>query len=393
LKNITILCNTYPPDIGAAPGRLHFLAKYLIHKGFNVKVITSFPHYPAGKIAKGYKGFYKLEMIEEVPVHRFWLYAKFNTGFFGRIASFLSLVVAIVALKPKMVLGKSNDLFIVQTPPVGLAALVYYTRKLHKKPYILNVSDLWPEAANALGVIKRKSLLSWFSRNLMSSIYKNGHQIFVQSGESEMLLGDRFPNKVQLLRTGFDPKVFKKSFVPISSNKDGGIIYYGVLGIAHDLIRVLGFIDFSDQILPWRFFGNGVEEKSVKSLSEKYKSVDYYPMVPHKQLIGEIYRNKVVFICQGKRILGTLPSKIYDAMACGRPILYLGDGEGAELVKAVGCGWVVSAKTPEQINPTLEKIGKLGSAELNKIGKKGHVFAWKYFRRDQQVENVIQYLS
>ena len=389
VPHLTLLCNTFPPDQGAAPARLLALAKFLQKEGYRVRVLTSMPHYPKARVHTAYRGkSYLKETIEGVEVHRFWIYAAFNRSALQRIFSFISLNVSLLWYGRSLLLDHATDGFLVQSPPIGLAWLVHRLAKFHRKPYYLNLSDLWPEAVEALGRSWFLKLPIWFARREMHQVYRAATFLFVQSAETQAILTRQYGHKVGLLRTGFDTKAFHDHYQPIPGSPARTIVYFGVLGIAHDVVRIFQAIPYAQFDLHWQIVGSGSEYTLLEKLAGEQEQLTIRPFVAHEELVPILYSAQVVLVCQGTRLVGTLPSKLYDAMAAGRPILYIGAGEGAEIVQTAQCGWVCSASDISQIAYYLQLIQDADLAELEQMGRHAFKYAWTHFGRNKQIASA-----
>ena len=66
-------------------------------------------------------------------------------------------------------------------------------------------------------------------------------------------------------------------------------------------------------------------------------------------------------------IFGAVPSKIYESMAAGLPILFNGGGEGAKIVKENSLGWISKPKDYESINNNIKHIINMKEHEFQKL--------------------------
>src|ERR1700704_4770097 len=173
---VTFLTHYFPPEVGPAQTRLHELAKRLIAAGNNVTVVTGVPSYPAGVIFPGYRGkLFVDDSIDGIRVLRTWVYASRDRGFLSRILNYLSF--PIFSLLSVRKLGRA-DVIYVQSPPLftGLAALWF--SRLKSAPFIFNVSDIWPQSAVELGMLRNRlaiRLAEWLEHH----IYRRATRITV----------------------------------------------------------------------------------------------------------------------------------------------------------------------------------------------------------------------
>ena len=91
MKDILIITNYFPPEIGAASNRIFHLAEGLQKRDFKVSVITPLPNYPRGKIFEGYKGKFKHTSTENnITVHRLWIFASKSKNKILRLIAMMS---------------------------------------------------------------------------------------------------------------------------------------------------------------------------------------------------------------------------------------------------------------------------------------------------------------
>ncbi|MBK8551416.1 MAG: glycosyltransferase [Ignavibacteria bacterium] len=86
-----------------------------------------------------------------------------------------------------------------------------------------------------------------------------------------------------------------------------------------------------------------------------------------------------------------MPSKIYEAMAAGLPVLFSGTGEGAKIIKENRAGFVSGPKDYESLKENILKIKN--SIELrNEMSVNGRKTAEEKFDRNIIIEKFSQKL-
>ena len=199
---ILILTQYYPPEIGAPQNRLHELAIRLKKKGLQVEVLTALPNYPKMEVFEEYSNKQKREeTIEGITVHRSWIYVSPSKRIIARLLNYFSFVWSSYWRGRRL---KSFDYLMVESPPLFLGySAMALSKKLNAK-LIFNVSDLWPESAEKLGLVTNKHLLKMATR-LEHKCYENSALI---TGQTQGIVNDiqkRFPHKkVTWLPNGVD---------------------------------------------------------------------------------------------------------------------------------------------------------------------------------------------
>ncbi len=148
---IIILTQYFPPEVGAAQNRLFETASRLQKNGAEIKILTAMPNYPEMKIKEGYKGkFYLKENIGGLEIHRAWIYVGNNKKILSRLLNYFSFVFTSFWVG-WFKLGKADFIFC-ESPPLFLGMTAVLLKKIKGSKLIFNVADLWPEAAEKLGV-------------------------------------------------------------------------------------------------------------------------------------------------------------------------------------------------------------------------------------------------
>ena len=208
---LLILTQYYPPEIGAPQNRLHELAIRLQKSGIEVEVLTAMPNYPKMEIHSAYrKGKIKQEQIDGIKVHRSRIFVSTKKAILFRLLNYFSFVFTSIFSGRKL---ENFDYLMVESPPLFLGYSALYLSKKLKAKLIFNVSDLWPESAEKLGLVTNKSFLK-LAYNLESRCYNSAHLI---TGQTEGIVKDitrRFPHKkVIWLPNGVDLEYYNPATI------------------------------------------------------------------------------------------------------------------------------------------------------------------------------------
>ncbi|MBX5451549.1 MAG: glycosyltransferase family 4 protein, partial [Thermogemmatispora sp.] len=158
MAHILFLTLYYPPEKGAAASRISQYAEHLVQRGHKVTVLTTVPNYPSGVVPPEYRGrLLQEEMRSGVRVVRIWSYTSPNRGFVRRVLAHLSFGCLAPVLGGQAV-GRP-DLLIVESHPLFNAIAGRLLARWKGCPYIFTVSDLWPESAVQLGVLRNRLLI------------------------------------------------------------------------------------------------------------------------------------------------------------------------------------------------------------------------------------------
>src|SRR5579859_5834577 len=158
MAHILFVTPYYPPEVGAAQVRISETARRLVRRGHHVTVLTTYPNYPSGKVPPEYhKRKIYGETSDGVEIIRVWSYISPNKGFLRRILSQLSFGCLSPLLGWNAI--EHPDVIIVESPPLFDAIAARMLAWGKRCPFIFIVSDLWPESAVQLGMLRNRVLI------------------------------------------------------------------------------------------------------------------------------------------------------------------------------------------------------------------------------------------
>jgi glycosyltransferase involved in cell wall biosynthesis len=294
------------------------LAKRLNELGDSVTVVTAFPNYPTGVIQEGYRGRFAMEeRMDGVRVLRRWVFATPNSGVFKRIFNWLSFVVTSLTAVRKV--GPVDVIFVQSPPlPIGMATLAF--ARLKRAPFVFNVSDIWPQSAVELGMLHNRFLIR-LAEALEMHIYRRASRVTVPTpGMLERLAGRGVPpDKAALVSKAQNEKIGNVLFLP----------------------------------------------NQPKASMPALLNVAYAGIVSLRPL--DLFRN-------------ALPSKMFESMAVGQPLVAALWGEGADLVRAAGCGLVTEPGNAHQLREAVETLAA-DPDRAREMGRKGRDYVDEHYNR------------
>ena len=162
-----------------------------------------------------------------------------------------------------------------------------------------------------------------------------------------------------------------------------GFVYAGLHGIFQGLDQVIKAAMLLKK-KPVRFllFGDGPDKERLKAIAarEQLTNIDFHSPLAHKDMPAVLASMDVALITLKTQILGAVPSKIYEAMASGIPILLVAGGEAAGIVQKNSAGLVVAPDDTEALVKTAILLADNEELRLD-LGKAGCKAAEKYYDR------------
>lgn len=391
---LLILTQYFPPETGAPQNRLFELAVCLEKLGVEVVVLTSMPNYPQMKIFRGYKWrIYKKERMNDIEVHRSFIFVSSSRNLFLRLINYFSFVITSF-ITAVLKLGRF-DYILCESPPLFLGITACAIRKLKRSKLIFNVSDLWPESAEKLGLISNKYLLR-ITRKLEEFIYRKSEIITGQTQGIVENISARFPDKeVYWLKNGIDPDYFNPEKASNNWRLEAGfsrddfiLLYAGIFGYAQGIKIILSAAKKLEKYKKIKFVlvGDGPEKISLirEKENQKLENVYFIHPMPKKKMPSILKSIDATIIPLRKIDLfkGAIPSKIFESLAMQKPILLGVEGEAKEIFIDQGKSGLFFE--PENVNDLAEKILLLfKDKSLRKLFiKNSRIFVKAHFNRN-----------
>jgi glycosyltransferase involved in cell wall biosynthesis len=398
--NVCILTQYYPPEIGAPQARLSELATYFKENDHDVTVLTSIPNYPTGKIFSGYGRFFKTETLNNIKVIMSYIYPSISLKMIPRLWNYFSFVISSIIVGifklPKC------DILITESPPLFLGISGYVLSKIKRAKWIFNVSDLWPESAVHLGIVKKSVSLD-LAFTLERFCYNKAWLITGQSREIVNDINKRFPNiKTYHLSNGVNVELFSpmnRSDMLRNKLKFGNkcvAIYAGLHGMAQGLEQVLKAAA-QLQIVPdllFIFVGDGPEKERLMRISDELQlnNVRFLNPYSRDEMPALLASADIALVPLKKSLPGAVPSKLYEAMSVGLALLLIAEGEAEQIVLKAQAGIVTK---PGDTQGLIDALHKLSSDSLlrHQFGNHARNAVELCFNRHRINSDFVKYLE
>jgi len=388
MPRLTILTQYFPPEMGAPQARLSELGERLVDFGWDVDVLTALPNYPEGRVRAGYAPWRPVaEQIGRLKAVRVPLVPS-QQGFVSRLGCYLSFAASASVLGPSLL--ERPDLLYVESPPlfIGYAARALSLR--WRCPYVFNVSDLWPESAIRMGVVK-PGLATKLAEQFEVSLYRHAAGVTGQSSEIIDAVRAKAPETpTELVTNGVDPtrwgpaKATPEARALLGGEPGPVFVFAGLLGLAQGLDAILDLALALPAAVRGRFVlvGDGpVREKlAARIAGEGIGRVKLLPAQPREAIPALLGAADAAVISLGMSIVGAVPSKIYEAMASSLPILLIADGEPARRVLDAGCGLASAPGDTAGLRANFEALAGDGRRRAA-LGSAGRVAAEQTYDR------------
>jgi glycosyltransferase involved in cell wall biosynthesis len=397
---ILFLTDNFPPEVNAPATRTYEHCREWVKKGAEITIITCVPNFPKGKVYEGYKNrFLQTEYVDGIKVIRVWSYIAANKGFVKRILDFVSY--AIMAFLVGLFI-KTDIVF--ATSPQFFTAIA--GRKLSfwkRKPWIMEVRDLWPESIKNVNVMKDNFLIKYLEWEEMRCYRKAKAIVTVTDSFKKVIVSRGIPEKkFKVVKNGANLELFRPKV------KDGALLrelrleskfivaYIGTHGMAHKLDFLLRAAQkLSNPNIHFLFIGDGAEKEGLVRLHKKLEltNVTLLSSVSKSKIVDFIASIDVALINLKKSELfkTVIPSKIFENAAMEKPILMGVDGESRRIVEKYHAGLFFE---PENEQDFIEKVNCITEdTALYEALQNGCRKLAKDFDRKKLANNLLNFID
>jgi colanic acid biosynthesis glycosyl transferase WcaI len=395
-----LLNQFYPPDVAPTGQYLHDLARSLVLRGHQVKVLCSRRSY------NGAKTFPPREQIDGVEVVRLAATGFGRRGFLGKIADYTSFYGLL--LRALIFDRQRPDVILSLTTPPYVGLLAKIAAKRHGCRHAHWIMDLYPDVMFAHGMARNDGIFSRFLRGLTRWQFKGADRVFT--------LG---PKMAERLMTYCENRDSSVCWIPLWSNSEpvawdenepnplrisrgwtSGetvFLYSGNMGLGH---RFNEFLEAAKQLanskLRWAFAGDGKRRAEIEAFAKSNPTIpiQFLEGVPYAQLRTHLCAADVHLASMDSAWQGTMvPSKLQGSFAVGRPVLYVG-GRGCETalwIQESGGGWVVDENDLKGLLNAIEQA--LDPEERGRRGQAALEFARGHFQKLASCGRFIELLE
>ena len=368
--HILFLTDNFPPESNAPANRTFEHAREWVRAGHQVTVITCAPNFPTGKVFEGYRNkLWQSEEMAGIRVIRVWTYMTRNEGFALRIFDYLSfMVMAFVAALPV----RKVDVIVGTSPQFFTACAAWGAAALKRRPFVFELRDIWPESIRAVSAMKESRLLDFLERIELFLYRRAAVVVSVTHSFVDNLASRGIPREtVKVVTNGADMTSFeprpKDADLLADLGLEGKFVagYVGTLGMAHGLDTLLD----AAKLLATRpetrdvrlvILGDGAERDHLEARirNEGIDNVLLLGRVPREEVIRywSILDLGIIHLRHSDLFKSVIPSKLFECMALGIPVLHGVEGESAEIVNRTGIGISIEPENPDVLAGTIASL-------------------------------------
>ncbi len=389
------------PEFGSAPILMNELAEGLADGGHEVEVVTTLPRAPRSRDYAGRflcreprSGFVARRVLTNSTHHHF-----------GRLAAW-----SIYTLYTFLHLAKvrRGDAVFLRLPPLQLGVTGILARYLRGARVMLNVQDIHPDLSIESGLLRNRLAIK-AALAFERWIYRHHKTIVVISeGFKKNLIAKGVPAaKIMVLPNWVDTDFLLPlpKANPVSEKlglaRKFVMMYSGTISISSyaTLVRILDAAALikDDPDIRIAIVGEGFKAADLKAEAARrdLPNVVFLPFQPYANLPRLLAAADALLVPLDKeKSLLSVPSKLYNFMAAGRPVFGLAhrDSEVFQIIEGAGCGRCAPPDDPAEIAAEIRRM-KGDAAGLEAMGARGRAYALEHVSRGAVVAAFEKLMS
>ncbi len=401
--HILFLTHYFPPEVNAPASRTFEHSQRWVSAGHKVTVIASAPNHPEGVLYPGYQNrVWQWEEIAGIRVLRVITYLSANKAFLKRTLNYFSYMISATLLS---LLVRRADIVISTSPQFfcGMAGL--WVAALKRRPWILEIRDLWPASISALGAISNRNVIKALE-SVETFLYRRADHLVstTQSFKHHIAARGVDPERISVLTNSADLSQYqplcRENGIRTELNLEGKFIasYIGTHGMAHGLDTVLKAADLlrSEKDIVFLLVGGGAERDRLLARRDEMglENVLMLPQQPKEQMPLILAASDACMVLLKKRDLfkTVIPSKIFEAMAMERPIILAVEGESKGIIEQGNCGLCIEPENERELAESVLRLYRDPAAGIQ-MGLNGGRFVRVHFDRDALAKRYLEMIA
>ena len=391
--HILFLTDNFPPEVNAPASRTHEHCRVWVAAGEQVTVITCAPNFPKGRVFDGYRNkLWQEEAMDGIRVIRVWSYITANEGFTKRVLDYMSFMLCafIASLWVRRV-----DVVVGTSPQFFTAVSAWAVGAIKRVPFVFELRDLWPESIKAVGAMKESVVIRMLER-LEMFLYRRAARIVAVTNSFRQTLIRRGIdcNKIEVITNGVDVSRFspreKDAALECELGFEGCFVagYIGTHGMAHALDTLVQAMQQlqshpQGQHIRLLLLGDGARKAHLQAevASLGLTNVVFVDTVP-KDMVSRYWSLldvSIIHLRQTPLFETVIPSKLFECMGLGIPVLHGVSGESAGIVQREACGVTFEPENADQLVQSLLDL-QSNPGQLNQLSQAGVLAATSYDR-------------
>ena len=368
--HILFLTDNFPPEVNAPASRTFEHCREWVKEGHKVTVLTCVPNFPSGKVFDGYHNAWKpvRQSIHGIQIVRVWSYIAANEGLILRTLDYLSYMVSAIIFASTV---RGVDTVVGTSPQFFTAWAACITAWYKRVPFIFELRDMWPESIRAVGALQNRHILRGLEF-MELFLYRRAKGIVsvTKSFKENLIHRGVEPDKISVVTNGvdltrFSPGEKSELLVQDLGLQDQFVVgYIGTHGMAHALETLLfagqQLAKMGEKKVTIVFLGDGARKEYLQHQAFKLglSNIKFLPSVTKDEVANywRILDASVIHLKKDKVFKAVIPSKLFECMGMGIPVLHGVQGESAEIVEQNKVGLLFEPENPDELCKAILKL-------------------------------------
>lgn len=382
-KTVYIVSELFYPETISTGYIMTEIAKSLASNR-NVEVICGPEFYEANKTME------RIPALDGLSTHRIQFDGYNKNSLVSRILGNLIVSFKIFKLM-RAIIPKGGQVLMV-TNPIFLLILTSFFIKNKKWQIKLLIHDVFPENLLLSNIFNSKNILYRILENFFNRAFLKFDQLIVLGRDMK----DFFQNKINIEEN----LVIIENWADIENirlhkpldNEMPVFLFAGNMGRVQGIEVLLAAISNTKHIeYKFNFIGNGALNQYIELYVEKYnlQNVKKFGWKNREEQDVFLAQSSIGVVSLKKGMYGLgVPSKFYNLLAAGKPILYIGDinSEIYLILKENNIGWFAEAGNVVMISQVIEEIVLTDTLLLAEFSKNARMLAEKYYAKNIVLE-------
>lgn len=403
---VLLISQFYYPESVAAAHRTHSFAKALKAAGHEVTVIAAKPNHPQGIIREDYRGgLTKKRTYDGIPVLHTWIFTSRRKSFLTRISFYVSFML--MAIFASFKARGRYDVVLASSPPLFVGISGWVVSVFKRAKFVFDVRDLWPDLAVAMGELGNPRIIKW-AKWMEHFIYRKAAAVttatrsFREDIEAVVAPGKpvfHVTNGTEAERFQYPPEARNGVRAQLGLGEAFTAMYVGNVGICQGLLHLLDAAEtLQTQGSPVQLVvvgGGPVRQVLMDGAEDRgLTNIQFQPQVTMQEAAGFMAAADALIVPLADHDIYRkfIPSKLFDCMAAGRPVLLAVDGEARAILDEAQAGLFYP---PEQGAALAEQIEWMRThpAEVAPMGPRGEQFVRERYLRSVQARRLVDFLE
>jgi glycosyltransferase involved in cell wall biosynthesis len=367
---VAVVTHFYPPEPGAGALRVRSMVDAFAAAGHDVTVVTTFPSFPRGVFSERRRPLVSVERSDCVRVAR--VCSVLVPGMPGaRLLHWLS--AALSASLYLLATRTRYDVVVISSPPITLALPGLVAAWRHRARLVVDVRDVFPDLGVAMGVWKKESLVVRALERLVRRLYRRADLVVVVTphGRSQIAARGVDPSRIALARNAYEREPVVAGLSPRTNGFTA--VYAGNLGLTTD-VDVL--VDTAARVakdgITIEIIGDGAQRARLdeRVQNEGIGNLQIRGSFPRPEALAMVAGADVSIIPLRKGLKQSIPTKLYDSLSVGCPVVVAAEGEAIDEGTSLGA-FCTPAGDAEALAGLLRQLSLLDRSALRKLGETG----------------------